>query len=133
MEVHRRPEYYACSFPECGVTFPRKIAFIRHLIQEHKLSAPMKKRKTLSKEQLVPPDDKEETLREIVEQCHREDPSAEKLCRFYGANLSSWGKLRIHLAKHMEELAVPILEMVNQSLGSEHSWGLLVSLACTIQ
>lgn len=89
--VHRRPEYSACSFPECGLTFPCKNAFIRHLVQEHKLSAPMKKRKTLSKEQLVSPGDKEETLREIIEQRHREDPSAEKLCQFCGDNLSSWG------------------------------------------
>jgi hypothetical protein len=69
-------------------------------------------------EQLAPPESNGKTLWEIVEQCHREEPSQEERCQFCGDSLGSRKKLMFHLGKHMEELAMPVLEMVNQSVSS---------------
>ncbi|KAJ6077324.1 uncharacterized protein N7446_000260 [Penicillium canescens] len=120
MELHRRPEYWACSFPKCGLTFTRKDNFLGHLVREHRLTKPMVKgrKPSFPEEQLAPPESNDKTLWEIVEQCHREEPSHEERCQFCGDSLGSWKKLMVHLGKHMEELAMPVLEMVNQSVGS---------------
>lgn len=37
-------------------------------------------------------------------------------CRFCGNICGSWKKLTVHLAKHMEQISMPILPLVEQKL-----------------
>jgi recombinational DNA repair protein RecR len=69
-------------------------------------------------EQLVPTENHIEALWEIVEQCHREEISHEERCQFCGDTLRSGRYLMVHLGRHMEKLAMPVLEMINQSFRS---------------
>lgn len=52
----------------------------------------------------------------IVERCRRDTVKQPKdePCRFCGNICSSWKKLTVHLAKHMEQISMPILPLVNQ-------------------
>jgi hypothetical protein len=52
----------------------------------------------------------------IVESCRRDavkQPKNEP-CRFCGNICTSWKKLTVHLAKHMEQISMPILPLVSQ-------------------
>lgn len=49
-----------------------------------------------------------------VERCHAETPSRpqDEPCRFCGKSLPTWKKLTVHLAKHMENMTLPVLRLV---------------------
>ena len=52
----------------------------------------------------------------IIEQCHHKtvkDPKQEP-CKFCGNILSDWKKLEVHLSKHMEQISLPVLRLVEQ-------------------
>lgn len=52
----------------------------------------------------------------LVESCHRvttKQPKEEP-CRFCGNICTTWKKLTVHLAKHMEQISMPILPLVEQ-------------------
>jgi len=51
---------------------------------------------------------------QIVDSCHQETttlPSSEK-CRFCGQGCSTWKKLTVHLARHMETISLPVLDLI---------------------
>ena len=49
-----------------------------------------------------------------MEKCHKEtqDRAQEEPCRFCGKTFPTWKKLTVHLAKHMEQISLPILRLV---------------------
>lgn len=52
----------------------------------------------------------------LVARCRRDTTKQPKdePCRFCGNILNSWKKLTVHLAKHMEQISMPILPLVEQ-------------------
>lgn len=52
----------------------------------------------------------------LVERCRRDTTKQPKdePCRFCGNICNSWKKLTVHLAKHMEQISMPILPLVEQ-------------------
>lgn len=50
----------------------------------------------------------------MVEKCHKETTvrPQEEPCRFCGKRLPTWKKLTVHLAKHMENMSLPVLHLV---------------------
>ncbi|GMG34055.1 unnamed protein product [Aspergillus oryzae var. brunneus] len=128
-ERHRQLEWWTCSEPDCNHTCFRKDNFVQHLVREHKMPEPKVKKtkaKGLSKHPVDPnsPEVLAEIQREreieqlwnLVEQCRHDNPKGPKdePCRFCGNVCSSWKKLTVHLAKHMEQIAMPVLALVNE-------------------
>lgn len=50
----------------------------------------------------------------MVEQCHHETQNRpqDEPCKFCGKQFPTWKKLTVHLAKHMEHIALPVLALV---------------------
>ncbi|KAE8144654.1 hypothetical protein BDV25DRAFT_166306 [Aspergillus avenaceus] len=127
-ERHRQLEWWTCSEPDCNHTCFRKDNFVQHLVREHKMPEPKVKKskaKGSSKHQdTITPEILEEMQRErdieqlwdLVERCRHDNPKGpkEEPCRFCGNICSSWKKLTVHLAKHMEQIAMPVLALVNE-------------------
>lgn len=101
MERHRHPDAWACYFPECGLTSPRKDNLIQHLVREHKVRS----------------ETNMETLWEMIEQCYRKEPPREERCQFCGDNLRSEKELIVHMGKHLQEIAMPVLGIIKKSAG----------------
>ncbi|KAL4798179.1 hypothetical protein BDV19DRAFT_27882 [Aspergillus venezuelensis] len=128
-ERHRQLEWWECSFTDCRHKCYRKDNFVQHLVREHKLPEPKVKR---SKNKTPPgkvsgpitPEMQEEMNRErdinklwdLVEHCRYDTTKSprEEPCRFCGNVCTNWKKLTVHLAKHMEQLAIPILGLVDE-------------------
>lgn len=108
-ERHRRPEWWSCNLRDCQHVCYRRDNFVKHLVREHRMTDPQVK--------AVGVVDREEQLKveRIVKACHQvtDRRPADEPCRFCGDNKSTnWKKLTVHLAGHMERLALPILEHV---------------------
>lgn len=147
-ERHRHLEWWTCTIPECHHTCYRKDNFVQHLVREHKMPDP-KVKKTKAKGQkagangnsLAPEVQSEESRREreveklweLVESCrHDTDRSPnEEPCRFCGNICATWKKLTAHLAKHMEQIAMPVLSLVKERDFSLHTDAGLVGNANT--
>ncbi|KAJ5641064.1 hypothetical protein N7528_000689 [Penicillium herquei] len=123
-ELHRHLEWWTCTFDECGHTCYRKDNFMQHLVREHKIPEPKTKKgkggaaATTDGQQ----SDKQrardlEYLSKLVDDCrHETECEAEsEPCRFCGNILGNWKKLTVHLGKHMEQMAIPVLELAKQS------------------
>ncbi|GAD92672.1 C2H2 finger domain protein, putative [Paecilomyces variotii No. 5] len=123
-ELHRQLEWWTCSFQDCQHQCFRKNNFIQHLVREHGITMP-KARKTASRKTGVKDDiddsDVEQgiggiassdELWQLVEVCRHETTKTpkEEPCRFCGNVCSSWRKLTVHLAKHLEQIAMPVLQ-----------------------
>ncbi|PYI06231.1 C2H2 finger domain protein [Aspergillus sclerotiicarbonarius CBS 121057] len=139
-ERHRQLEWWTCTVPDCHHTCYRKDNFVQHLVREHKMPEPkVKKAKSQgsaskTKGDPVSPDLQEENNREreieqlwdLVERCRHDTLKGPKdePCRFCGNVCSSWKKLTVHLAKHMEQIAMPVLALVNErDLSSNETTG----------
>ncbi|KAJ5204121.1 uncharacterized protein N7498_005000 [Penicillium cinerascens] len=124
-ERHRQLEWWTCSYADCNHTCFRKNNFVQHLVREHKMPEPKPKKtkgsagdgssdstreRELSRLWKMVDDSRHET-----EQTLRQEP-----CRFCGNICGSWTKLTAHLGKHMEQLAMPVLELAKQSCASPH-------------
>ena len=130
-ERHRQLEWWMCSMNDCNHKCYRKDNFVQHLVREHKLPEPKVKttrngkpavRGPSSQKARVKHGDEEESNDEIeqvwklVEECRHEtlkDPRDEA-CKFCGNVCNSWKKLTVHLAKHMEQISMPVLGVVRQ-------------------
>ncbi|PWY71454.1 hypothetical protein BO70DRAFT_365181 [Aspergillus heteromorphus CBS 117.55] len=129
-ERHRQLEWWTCTVPDCHHTCYRKDNFVQHLVREHKMPEP-KVKKTKSPGSAarnagdsVTPEMQEEANREreieqlwdLVERCRHDTEKGprDEPCRFCGNVCSSWKKLTVHLAKHMEQIAMPVLALVNE-------------------
>ncbi|KAL5043187.1 hypothetical protein BDW71DRAFT_188469 [Aspergillus fruticulosus] len=129
-ERHRQLEWWECSFADCRHKCYRKDNFVQHLVREHKLPEPKVKKsknKDLPNRGLNMPitsEVQEEIKREreinklweLVESCRFDTAKSprEEPCRFCGNVCTNWKKLTVHLAKHMEQLAIPILGLVGE-------------------
>ncbi|KAL5337808.1 hypothetical protein BJX70DRAFT_399284 [Aspergillus crustosus] len=128
-ERHRQLEWWECSFTDCRHKCYRKDNFVQHLVREHKLPEPKvkktKKRRSSGQDSNdLSPEMQKETHREqevkrlwdLVESCRHDTTKhpKEEPCRFCGNICTNWKKLTVHLAKHMEQMAIPILGLVDE-------------------
>lgn len=128
-ERHRQLEWWECSFPDCRHKCYRKDNFVQHLVREHKLPEPKAKNSKTkgqgknSNDHVTPEMQAEldrgqgtNKLWALVEDCRHDTTKSprEEPCRFCGNVCSNWKKLAVHLAKHMEQMAIPILGLVNE-------------------
>lgn len=108
-EGHRHLEWWTCDVDDCRHTCYRRDNFLQHLVREHKFLEPRVKTKAAMKRAggMDPTWQK-------VEQCHVETNvrPQEEPCRFCGKTFPTWKKLTVHLAKHMEQISLPVLRLV---------------------
>ncbi|KAI9709153.1 MAG: hypothetical protein M1828_002544 [Chrysothrix sp. TS-e1954] len=113
-ERHRHLEQWICEHQECGHVCYRKDNFIQHLVREHRYPEPRVRSSRLGRGQSTGLDSG--TVVTLVEQCRQEtskNPSDEP-CRFCENLCNSWKKLTVHLAKHMEQISMPLLIMIDR-------------------
>ncbi|KAL4784254.1 hypothetical protein BJX76DRAFT_357216 [Aspergillus varians] len=129
-ELHRHLEWWECSFPDCRHKCYRKNNFVQHLVREHKMREPkVKKSKNKGSSKRGPNDpitremqeeiDREREIKQLwdrVESCRYDTTASpkEEPCRFCGNVCTNWKKLTVHLAKHMEQISIPILGLVDE-------------------
>ena len=131
-ERHRQLEWWMCNINDCSHKCYRKDNFVQHLVREHKLPEPKVKTTKTGKPAVRGPssqkarnrhaEETEESNDEIdyvwrlVDECRhetRKNPK-EEACKFCGNILNSWKKLTVHLAKHMEQISMPVLGVVKE-------------------
>ena len=143
-ERHRQLEWWTCNIQDCTHTCYRKDNFVQHLVREHKLPEPKAKVSKPTKPAVRGPSnhksrttklqmdfedwnegssgfggpglDDVDRLWALVDerrQLTEKDPRGEP-CKFCGNVCISWKKLTVHLAKHMEQISMPILTLVKQ-------------------
>lgn len=119
-ERHRQLEWWTCSFLDCQHTCYRKDNFVQHLVREHKMPEPKAKKTSKSKGRPTPEEIQREhevaQLWKVVDSCRHETTKnpREEPCRFCGNVCNGWKKLTVHLAKHMEQIALPVLGLVQE-------------------
>lgn len=108
-EGHRHLEWWTCDVEDCRHICYRRDNFLQHLVREHKFTEPKIKTKAAIKKA-----GGVDITWQKVEQCHEETRKkpTEEPCRFCGKTCTSWKKLTVHLAKHMEQISLPLLDMV---------------------
>ncbi|CAI6332103.1 unnamed protein product [Periconia digitata] len=114
-ERHRQLEHWTCQIADCNHTCYRKDNFVQHLVREHKIAEPRQRSaKGANKDgsSNTDPDD----IWGLVARCRGDTTKQPKdePCRFCGNICTSWKKLTVHLAKHMEQISMPILPLVEQ-------------------
>lgn len=128
-ERHRQLEWWMCTMNDCSHRCYRKDNFVQHLVREHKLPEPKVKTTRNGKPAVRGPssqkarvkhgdeeDDEIDQVWKLVEECRHETPKNPKdePCKFCGNICNSWKKLTVHLAKHMEQISMPVLGIVTQ-------------------
>ena len=127
-ERHRQLEWWTCTEDGCSHQCYRRDNFVQHLVREHKMPEPKAKTTKPNKpavrgpaknkarinreaENTVSPEDRVLTM---IETCRHETPKhpSEEPCRFCNNICNSWKKLTVHLARHMEQISMPVLELV---------------------
>lgn len=131
-ERHRQLEWWQCNMSDCSHKCFRKDNFVQHLVREHKLPEP--KIKTAKASKVRGPstqkrkahgddghddssNDEIDQVWKLVEECRHATPKNPKdePCTFCGNICTSWKKLTVHLAKHMEQISMPVLTVVKES------------------
>ncbi|KAH8753476.1 hypothetical protein BGZ57DRAFT_964852 [Hyaloscypha finlandica] len=112
-ERHRHLEWWICQYEDCRHPCYRKDNFLQHLIREHKLPEPKQKTKSAIKKT-----DLTEPAWVMLESCHHVTTSRpqDEPCKFCGNAFPTWKELNVHLAKHMENISLPILRLVEQRI-----------------
>ncbi|KAL8919147.1 MAG: hypothetical protein Q9172_005108 [Xanthocarpia lactea] len=127
-ERHRQLEWWMCNMHDCSHKCYRKDNFVQHLVREHKLPEPKVKTTKTGKPAVRGPssqkarankselDDSADELDQVwrlVDECRHETPKKPKdeACKFCGNVCNSWKKLTVHLAKHMEQISMPVLNV----------------------
>lgn len=102
-------EWWTCDVDDCWHTCYRRDNFLQHLVREHKFLEPKVKTKAAIKRS-----GGQDPTWQKVEKCHAETKGRpqDEPCRFCGKTLPTWKKLTVHLAKHMENMSLPILRLV---------------------
>jgi len=111
-ERHRHLEWWTCQVDDCTHRCFRKDNFLQHLVREHKYPEPKAKSKAAVKKARGT----DEAIWQMVRNCHHEtnNKPQEEPCKFCGKTLASWKKLTVHLAKHMEQISLPVLRIVKE-------------------
>lgn len=130
-ERHRQLECWTCDIGECSHTCYRKDNFVQHLVREHKVPEPKVRtgRSGGSRSPITPLEPSqiwpgmlsageptEDDVWQLVERC-RKDASKhpkDESCKFCGNICNTWKKLTVHLAKHMEQISMPVLPLIDQ-------------------
>ena len=131
-ERHRQLEWWLCNYNDCSHKCYRKDNFVQHLVREHKLPEPkiktlksskpavrgpsaQKARKQMEEQNEELPEEVDQVWK-LVEVCRHETPKSPKdeACKFCGNVCNSWKKLTVHLAKHMEQISMPVLGIVEK-------------------
>lgn len=131
-ERHRQLEWWLCNYNDCNHKCYRKDNFVQHLVREHKLPEPkiksaktskpavrgpsaQKARKQMEEQNEELPEEIDQVWR-LVEVCRHETQKNPKdeACKFCGNVCNSWKKLTVHLAKHMEQISMPVLGIVEK-------------------
>ena len=136
-ERHRKLEWWICNIPDCTHKCYRKDNFVQHLVREHKMPEPKLKTTKPNRPNVRGPSSRTaragklpmdfsndgdanlehfEQVWSLVEQCKHNSLQLPKdeLCKFCGMTCTSWKKLTVHLAKHMEQISMPIIELVKE-------------------
>ena len=130
-ERHRQLESWKCDIGECSHTCYRKDNFVQHLVREHKVPEPKVRtgRSGSSRSPITPlapsqvwpglsstGEATEEDVWALVERCRKDAAKSPKdeSCRFCGNVCNSWKKLTVHLAKHMEQISMPVIPLIDQ-------------------
>ena len=129
-ERHRHLEWWRCNIPDCNHICYRKDNFVQHLVREHKKPEPKVKSRGSGSSKAKPAyeeaslqgwrthmqGEEPDEVWQLVETCRFETKQKprEEVCKFCGNVCNSWKKLTVHLAKHMEQIAMPVLELVRQ-------------------
>jgi hypothetical protein len=114
-EGHRHLEWWICQVDDCRHPCYRKDNMLLHLIREHKLPDPKEKSTAaIKKAHLTEP------TSVMLEQCHHETTikPQDEPCKFCGKTFPTWKKLTVHLAKHMMQVSLPLLQLVEQQATS---------------
>ncbi|RFU28770.1 hypothetical protein B7463_g7555, partial [Scytalidium lignicola] len=108
-ERHRHLEWWICEMDDCKHPCFRKDNFLQHLVREHKLPEPKDKTKAAIKRSRHT-----EPAWIMLERCHHETTNLpqQEPCKFCGKVFTTWKKLTVHLAKHMEQISLPVLKLV---------------------
>lgn len=132
-ERHRHLEWWKCNQTDCQHICYRKDNFVQHLVREHKFPEPkvkaakaaMKakagakgKKAAASAVAVDPVKEQADKVLAIVELCHndtKKEPTSEQ-CRFCGQTCTTWKKLTVHLARHMEQISLPILDLIKDEI-----------------
>jgi hypothetical protein len=94
---------------------------LQHLVREHKKTEPKVKSRGSGSSKVKPSPNtswqqaQDDEVWRLVESCKHETSSKprDEPCKFCGNVCNSWKKLSVHMGKHMEQIAMPILELVN--------------------
>jgi len=130
-ERHRQLEHWTCQISDCNHTCYRKDNFVQHLVREHKIAEPRQRTvkgvvkdapagaETGKRSSCLPftvADWPADDIWSLVARCRRDTTKQPKdePCRFCGNICTTWKKLTVHLAKHMEQISMPILPLVDQ-------------------
>ncbi len=137
-ERHRQLEWWKCNMPDCSHICYRKDNFVQHLVREHKMQEPkLKALRTPARPSgragVATPQpevvanwhatsvaDAEQSevdkLWALVEECRHDTLKLprDEACKFCGNVCTSWKRLTVHVAKHMEQISTPILRLVEQ-------------------
>ncbi|KAF7853893.1 hypothetical protein EAF04_010559 [Stromatinia cepivora] len=110
-ERHRHLEWWICEIDDCRHICYRKDNFLQHLVREHKLPEPKQKTKAAIKKAKHP-----ELAWDMLDKCHHETTNKpqDEPCKLCGKSFTTWKKLTVHLAKHMEHISLPVLQLVDQ-------------------
>ena len=129
-ERHRQLEWWICNMNDCSHKCYRKDNFVQHLVREHKLPEPKIKTTKTGKPAVRGPSNQKARMKyagdtedsndeidqvwRLVDECKQETPKNPKdePCKFCGNICNSWKKLTVHLAKHMEQISMPVLNVV---------------------
>jgi hypothetical protein len=116
-EGHRHLEWWTCNVDECRHRCYRRDNFLQHLVREHKFPEPKNKtKKAIQRAGFTEP------AWIKVNQCFHKDenPASLEPCRFCGIRFPNIKKLTVHLAKHMEQISLPVLRLVaRKELGAD--------------
>lgn len=108
-EGHRHLEWWTCNVDECRHRCYRRDNFLQHLVREHKFPEPKHK----TKKAIQRAGRTEPALVKVQECWHKdENPASLEACRFCGNRFLNLKKLTVHLAKHMEQISLPVLRLV---------------------
>jgi hypothetical protein len=129
-ERHRHLEWWKCNIPDCNHVCYRKDNFVQHLVREHKKPEPKVKSRGSGSSKAKPAydeaslmdwrtrmqEEEPDEVWQLVDTCRFETKQKprDEVCKFCGNICNSWKKLTVHLAKHMEQISMPVLELVRQ-------------------
>ncbi|KAF7157796.1 hypothetical protein CNMCM6106_003925 [Aspergillus hiratsukae] len=112
-QVHGRPVLWHCSLPACPYITSQENAMIGHLRWGHNISGG-------PSSNTFPGPSKRETAAYVgshraFESCQLEcvGTALDEPCRFCGRIYSTRQALQVHLAEHMEQIAMPVLKLLN--------------------